>query len=166
MPGSVVIRRACKEDVPDITQIYNYAILNTTATFDIEPKTLEDRLLWFESHNEKTPIVVAAMDDKVVGWGDIRPFGERAAYRYTLENAVYVDCDYQGMGIGTLLLESLVDIAKSNGYHSILALIVGGNDASVHIHEKQGFEHAGFLHEVGRKFDKWLDLHILEKILS
>ena len=165
MAEQVKIRRAREEDVPEIMDIYNYAILNTTATFDTEPKTFNDRIEWFKEHNEQYPLLVAVLNEKVVGWGSIRPFGTRKAYRYTVENAIYINCDYQGMGIGTTLLRELIAIAQDRKYHTMLALVVGGNDASEKMHRKFGFEQAGVMREVGRKFDRWLDIIIFEKML-
>lgn len=165
MAQDFVIRRACVEDVPDITRIYNYAIEHTTATFDTEPKTVNDWLVTFREHGDIYPIIVAVLDSQVVGWGLIRPFGERKAYRYTVENAVYVDCDYQGRGLGSALLGELVSISREAGFHAMLALVVGGNDASLRLHEKFGFERVGVMKEVGRKFDRWLDIIVMEKLL-
>lgn len=162
----VVIRRAVEADVPDMTRIYNHAITNTTATFDIEPKTMEDRMAWFRRYGDEYPLIVATIDEKIVGWALIRPFGARKAYRYTVENAIYIDCDYQGRGIGSALLAELLTLARDRGYHAMLALIVGGNDTSVKLHVKFGFELTGVMREVGRKFDRWLDILIYEKLLN
>ncbi len=165
MDNEISIRRASVDDLEDIARIYNWAILNTTSTFDVEPKTLDDRLVWFTKHTDDYPIVVAVIRDKVVGWGSIRPFGERQAYRRTVENAVYIDCDYQGRGVGTAILGELIEQAERLGYHVIMALVVGGNDASVRLHAKLGFEQVGVMREVGWKFGQWLDIILLEKIL-
>ena len=166
MVDKITIRRARREDVPQIMDIYNYAIINTTSTFDTEPKTLENRLKWFAVFNEQYPLLVAVIDKEVVGWGSIRSFGTRNAYRYTVENAIYIKPDYQGKGIGSRLLYALITIAQQKKYHAILALIVGGNEASERLHLKFGFEQVGVMREVGRKFDRWLDILIFEKILN
>lgn len=163
---NLTIRRAREEDIPEITRIYNYAIEHTTATFDMEPKTSKDRREWFKSHSDAYPLLVATIDDRVVGWGSIRPFGTRKAYRYTVENAIYIDCDMQGKGIGSALLNELIVLATERGYHAIMALIVGGNEASMKLHERFAFERIGVMREVGRKFDKWLDVIVHERILN
>ena len=162
----MTIRRAREEDLPEITRIYNYAVTNTTSTFDVEPKTLEDRRAWLAQHNDDHPVLVAEVDGKVAGWGSLRQFGTRTAYRYSVEDAVYVDCDYQGRGIGKALLEQLLQLARENAYHAVLALVVGGNEASVRLHERFGFRLVGVMQEVGRKFDTWLDVLIYEKLLD
>lgn len=159
------IRKATIEDVPEITHIYNHAILNTTATFDIQPKTRQDRLEWFEKHGDGSPLLVGEIDGKVAGWADYRPFGTRAAYRFTVENAVYVDDNYRGRGVGMALMNEILKIAVDKGFHAIVALIVQGNEASERLHSKLGFELVGTMHEVGYKFDQWLDVLIYEKIL-
>lgn len=160
------IRQATEADIGEITRIYNFAIEHTTATFDIEPKTIGDRLQWFRARTHAYPIVVATIDDQVVGWGEIKRYGDRKAYRYTVENAVYVDPDHQGEGIGTELLRRLIDIAAEKGYHTIMALIVGGNESSVRLHKKYGFQEVGIMREVGWKFDMWLDVVIMQKMLN
>jgi len=164
--SDLVIRSGIPEDVGDLTRIYNSAILNTTATFDIVPKTVEERIGWFESHSDDYPLLVADLDGRAVGWAEIRPYGTRAAYRHTVENAVYVDERYQGRGIGAALLEALLEAAKKRNHHAVIALIVGGNEASERLHIRHGFELVGCMREVGRKFDRWLDVLVYEKILD
>lgn len=166
MSTDLVIRHAIEEDVPEIMAIYNDAIVNTTATFDTEPKTLADRLCWFRERSGDHPVIVATLDDKVAGWAEIKPFGTRKAYEYTVENAVYVDPLCQGEGLGSALLARLIEIATDSGFHVVLALIVAGNDCSVRLHEKFGFEKVGVMREVGRKFGSWLDILIYEKVLE
>lgn len=158
-------RQANVQDIPAITRIYNHAIEHTTATFDTEPKTEEDWRETLAQHGDTYPLIVAEIDGEVVGWGLIKPLGERAGYRFSVENALYVDCDCQGRGVGTAILRDLVELARGRGYHAIVAKIVDGNAASLRLHERQGFERVGVLREVGRKFDRWLDLVIMEKLL-
>lgn len=165
MTTRMIIRRATEADIPAITRIYNYAVQHTTATFDMEPKSLEDRTQWFHSHSDAFPLIVAEEEGEVTGWASLHLFGERKAYRHTVENAVYIDCDHQGRGIGTALLQELIRLAREQGHHAVLALIVAGNDASERLHRRLGFEQVGAMREVGRKFDRWLDILVYEKIL-
>lgn len=165
MHHSIVIRRATQDDAADIQRIYNYAILHTTATFDIEPKTLADRVEWLKKHTDAYPVIIALIDSKIVGWAAIGPYGERKAFQYSVENAVYIDCDYQGRGVGSALLAELLKLSEELGYHAVIALVVGDNESSVKLHEKFGFAHVGTMREVGWKFDKWLDLLIYEIII-
>src|SRR3989442_6090950 len=97
-----VVRTAREADVPAILDIYNWAILNTTATFDIEPQTLEEKMAWFRETTHPYAVLVAARGDEVLGWASLRPFRAKAAYRFTVENSVYVHQDCLGQGIGTL----------------------------------------------------------------
>jgi L-amino acid N-acyltransferase YncA len=160
------LRAAVESDVAEIARIYNHAIEHTTATFDTEPKTLDDRLAWFRERTDDYPVIVATVGGKVAGWAEIKPVGTRKAYRYTVENAIYVDTEYQGKGIGSALLARLIEIAEEKGFHVILALIVSGNESSVGLHVKHGFEHVGTEREVGWKFGKWLDVLIFERLLD
>jgi phosphinothricin acetyltransferase len=160
----VTIRPAREEDIPTITEIYNDAIRNTTATFDIIEKTVEDRRKWLAEHGEKHPVIVAVMDGKVAGWGSLSPYAERPGWRFTVENAVYVSPQYQGRGIGRRLLEELSRLAETLGYHAIIAQVVGGNEGSLRLHERCGFKTVGVLKEVGNKFGKWLDVIVMEKL--
>ena len=166
MAEEVTIRQAAEEDVPDITRIYNHAILHSTATFDTVQKTLEDRYQWFGRHTDAFPLLVATVGDQVVGWASMRPFGRRQAYEHTAESAVYVDTDHQGKGIGKTLLGELLERARQAGHHAVLALVVGGNEASTRLHETLRFEKVGVMRQVGRKFDQWLDVLVYELILG
>ncbi len=160
------IRYATDEDVPQIARIYNQAIENTTATFDTEPKTIEDRMEWFRNRTDDHPVIVATIEGRIVGWAELKPFGKRRAYRYTVENAIYVAPEAQGRGIGSALMQRLIEIAEEKRFHVMLAQIVSENQSSIHLHKKFGFEQVGLLREVGRKFDRWLDIVTLEKTLA
>lgn len=161
----VVIRRAVLDDVPAIMEIYNEAILSSVATFDVEPKTFEDRVEWFLSHDDKYPIYVAEMDGHVVGWASISRFRDRYAYRYTVENSIYVKDKYRGMGIGSKLMKALIDASKELGYHTIVSVISSQNVESINLHKKFGFKIIGVCKEVGYKFDQWIDVVYMQIML-
>jgi L-amino acid N-acyltransferase YncA len=165
MGWSMIIRLATEADVPAITEIYNEAILTTTATFDTEPKTIENRLEWFKQHDEKLPIWVCEFKNKVVGWGTLSLWSDRCAYSATVENSVYVLEEFRGRGIGKLLMEALISSALENKYHTIIARIADGNEVSVKLHKDYGFEPIGIMREVGKKFNRLLDVHMMQKIL-
>lgn len=164
--SKIVIRPAHSNDAPAITEIYNHAIVNTTATFDTEVKSVEDRLHWLSEHGDRYPIIIAELDGKIVGWGSLSRYGERPGWRFTVENGIYVSPDAQGIGVGRKILEELIVLARELGYHAIVAQIVSGNDASVALHEKCGFERVGVLKEIGHKFGRWLDLILMEKLVK
>jgi L-amino acid N-acyltransferase YncA/GrpB-like predicted nucleotidyltransferase (UPF0157 family) len=163
---SLVIRKAELSDVDAITEIYNEAILTTTATFDTEPKTTTERLQWLQSHDKRHPIWVAECGGKVVGWISLSKLSDRSAYNDTGEMSFYVKSEYRGNGIGTTLMQTIIKEALQLKYHTIIARIAGESDVSLHVHENFGFVHGGTLKEVGRKFGKFLDVHILQKILD
>lgn len=160
------ICRAAEEHLPGITAIYNHAVLNSTATFDTEPKSLEDRRTWLAGHGEDLPILVA-LDEagEVAGWASLSPYSDRLAYRHTVEDSIYLASRVQGLGLGKRLLGELLDLAAGVGHHSVVARIVAGNPASLALHEKLGFRTVGVLEEAGWKFDRWLDVFILQRKL-
>ncbi|HOD36273.1 MAG TPA: N-acetyltransferase family protein [Syntrophales bacterium] len=163
---SVTIRRAEPADAADIADIYNEAVLNTTATFDIEPKSAEEREQWLQSHDERHPVLVAVVSGKVVGWASLTRWSERRAYDDTAETSFYVHSTYRGRGIGRRLKEATIDEARRLGYHTLIARVTDGSHESLHLNEDTGFVHVGTLKEVGHKFGRFIDVHILQKILK
>jgi phosphinothricin acetyltransferase len=156
--ANIVIRPATEADVPAITDIYNYEVLNGWATFDLEPKTLEDRLQWFRETQHPHSVIVADDGGEVAGWGCLRPFRAKEAYRFTAENSVYIHQDHRGHGVGKLILARLIDKGRESGFHSIIAGISQDNPASDRLHQSFVFEIVGTEREVGYKFERWLDV--------
>jgi L-amino acid N-acyltransferase YncA len=166
MKAGVVIRKADPEDLDAITLIYNEAILTTTATFDTEQKSAADQLEWFQSHDERHPILVAVMDGKVVGWASLTKWSDRRAYDDTVESSFYVKSEFRGRGIGRMLKDAIIEEARRLHFHTLIARVAEGNPESLHLNESAGFVRVGTLREVGRKFGNLLDVHILQKILD
>lgn len=165
-PPNIVIRRAEREDCPAILDIYNEAVLTTTASYDVEPRTLEHRLAWFDSHRrDDYAMFVAVEGGRVVGWSSLSRYHDRHGYRFTCENSVYVAASHRGRGIGALLLDPLIEAARDRGLHTIIAAIDAANEASVRLHTRFGFEKIGHFREVGHKFGRWLDVVYLQRIL-
>jgi phosphinothricin acetyltransferase len=164
--SGIVIRRAVLSDLDAITEIYNEAIATTTATFDTEPKTTFERLTWFQSHGERHPILVADLAGKVLGWACLSPWSDRRAYADTGETSFYVKSEHQGQGIGRQLKAAVIEEARKLGFHSLIARVAEGSRESIHLNESFGFFHVGILKEVGRKFGRRLDVHILQKMLE
>jgi len=160
----LTIRKAAMEDLAAITEIYNEAILKTVATFDTEPKTVEEQKPWFESHDSRHPILVAEQDGTIVGWASLSKWSDRCAYSDTAELSVYVKEELRGRGIGKKLMREILDQGQKKGLHTVLARIAESNEVSVRLHEAFGFEHVGTMKEVGRKFGKLLDVHMMQKI--
>ena len=161
------IRPATRADLPGILEIYNDAVLNTTATYDYEPRTLEHRIQWFEERQrDRYPVLVAVDNDgRVSGWSALNPFHARIGYQFTSENSVYVAADKRGKGIGKLLLAPLIEGAKARGLHAIIAAIDADNEASIRLHAAFGFEKVGHFKQTGFKFNRWLDLVYMERLL-
>lgn len=162
----MVIRAAHNGDVQAIMEIYNYAIMHTTAVYDYEPHTIEMRQQWFDTKKQQGfPVFVAEEGGEVIGFGSLGPFRAWAAYKYTVENAIYVKHDAQGKGIGRLLMEPLINASKELGIHTIVAGIDADNVVSIQLHKKFGFTEVAHFKQVGWKFDKWLDLKFMQLIL-
>lgn len=163
----MTIRPATREDLPSILEIYNDAVLNTTATYDYEPRTLEHRTAWFEDHLKiNFPVFVAVNETgKVVGWSALNKYHDRMGYRFTTENSVYVAASERGKGIGKLLLTPLIDSAKRLGLHAIIAAIDAANEPSIRLHTKFGFVEVGNFKQIGYKFNRWLDVVYMELII-
>ena len=156
-----MIRRATIEDLPELLDIYNYEVEHGVATFDEVPRTYEQRREWFDAHQGKYILIVKEMDGKVAGYASVSKLFPKPAYDISGEVSVYVGESFRGQGIGTELLKELLKIAKEEGkFDSLFSLITGTNEASIHLHEKLGFEYAGILKNSGVKFGKHLDVVI------
>src|ERR1700733_10965424 len=146
-------RLAASRDAEAIRTIYNLEVLETTVTFDLVPRTLEEQTAWLPQHAVGHPAIVAVNgDDEVCGFASLSPFRPRPAYAPTVEDSVYVRRDLRGLGVGRLLLGDLVELARDHGFHSVMGRIVGEHDASIALHAACGFEQIGREREVGRKF--------------
>jgi L-amino acid N-acyltransferase YncA len=160
------IRVAQEKDICDITDIYNEAIQKTVATFDTENKSVEDRRIWFMTHNQRLPIWVCESEGKIIGWSCISLWSDRCAYSNTVENSVYVREACQGQGCGKALMKTLVDFSKSNSYHTVIARISDGNQVSISLHETFGFQTIGIMKEVGFKFGRKIDVYLMQLLFS
>jgi len=160
------IREAIEVDLPQLLATYNDIILHTTAVYDYEPHTLEMRKQWFETKKQQGfPVYVAEEKGKIFGFSSIGPFRAWAAYKYSVENSVYVAAEARGKGIGKLLIPPLIDAAKKLQLHTIIASIDAANEVSLRLHKSFGFEEVAHFKEVGWKFDRWLDLKFLQLIV-
>ncbi len=163
----IQIRTAQERDLPAILEIYNDAIINTTAVYDYEPHTLEMRKQWFRiKEAQGYPVFVAEENGRVVGFSSIGPWRTWAAYKYSVENSIYVAADQRGKGIGKKLLEPLIDAAKQLDLHAIIAGIDATNEVSIKLHRSFGFTEAGQFKQVGYKFGRWLDLTFMQLLLK
>jgi L-amino acid N-acyltransferase YncA len=159
------IRSAFDTELAAILDIYNEQVENSTATFDVKPRSPEAQLEWVKQFEHPYVLLVAERAEEVIGWGCLHPFGGKPGYRFSTENSVYVRKDVRGSGVGKALLVALIEAGTANGFHTIIARIAGDNPASVRLHESLGFEHSGRERDVGRKFDRWLDVVVMQRML-
>lgn len=162
----LTIQRAELKDLPRITEIYNSAILHTTATFDTMPKSDDEQLAWYKKHEDPFPVLVAKNGNKVLGWASLSSWSDRCAYAQAAEVSIYLDEAYRGQGVGTRLFGELIETARRLNFHVLISRIGDYNEASFRLHEKYGFWRVGILKEVGFKFNRRLDNHMFQLILE
>ncbi len=161
----VAVRVATVDDAEAIRGIYNPEVLESTVTFDLVPRSLEEQRAWLQARAGIHAVLVAEDAGEVVGFASLSPYKERPAYSTSVEDSVYVRRDQQGRGVGKALLAELLEVATSHGFHAAFGRIVGGHDASIRLHRSLGFEIVGTEREVGRKFGRWLDVVVMQKLL-
>lgn len=156
----MVIRKAELRDLEQLLDIYNYEVLHGVATLDLQPKTLEERRVWFDEHNiNHHPLYVAEIDDHIAGYASLSSYREKEAYQSTAELSVYVGYNDRKKGVANALISHLLEEAKKDDtMHTIVSVITDGNEASIKLHQKFGFEYCGTIQEVGVKFGQYLDI--------
>lgn len=159
------LRLAEIKDIVVISEIYNDAVLTTTATFDCEVKSIENRTEWFLNRNRNFPIVVAEKNAQVVGYAAINPWSPKKGYDFCGEVSFYIHKDFRGQGIGKVLLGHLIEVCKGTNLQTIISRITQGNDSSIYIHKCHKFELVGELKKCGNKFGTVLDVTIMQKVL-
>lgn len=160
------IRPARDTDLEAILAIYNAVIASSTAVYTETPATLADRREWLRARSELGyPVLVAEVGGEVAGYASFGDFRAWPGYRHTVEHSVYIRDDMQGRGLGSQLVSALLPIAAGLGKHVMVAGIDAANEASLRMHERLGFTEVGRFREVGRKFDRWLDLVFLQRFL-
>jgi phosphinothricin acetyltransferase len=161
------IRDATPADLPAMLAIYNEVIATTTAIYDYTPRTIEAHQAWCETKRAQDwPVLVADHDGAVAGYGSYGPFRPWPAYLHSVENSIYVAAEHRGRGIGSVLLPAIIAHAARRGFHTMIAGIDAANAASLRLHDKFGFRKVAQFHEVGWKFDRWLDLVFLQLMLK
>ena len=164
--SDVSIRLVERRDAAAIRDIYNVEVTTSTVTFDLVPRTIDEQVAWIDEHCGGHPATVAVDENgEVIAFASLSPYKDRPAYSTTVEDSVYVHRDHRGKGIGRLMLDDLIRLGRDHGFHSMIARIVGGHDASIALHKACGFELVGTEREVGRKFNKWLDVVEMQRLL-
>lgn len=154
-----MIRTAQEKDLQDILDIYNDAVLHTTAVYTYEAQTLKSREIWFKQKmDDGYPVIVYELDNRVVGFATFGPFRPWPAYKYSIEHSIYVNNHYRRQGIATSLLKEIIAIANEREYRTLIAGIDAANEKSIAMHVKFGFVHSGTIRNAGYKFNTWLDL--------
>jgi len=162
----VEVRPARLDDAEAIRAIYNAEVLTSTATFDLVARSLADQQAWLTARSGAHAAVVVIDDGgEVAGFGSLSPYRDRPAYRTTVEDSVYVHADHHRRGIGTVLLGRLVETARDGGFHAVMARIEASRQGSRLLHERCGFELVGIERQVGRKFKRWLDVAVMQRLL-
>lgn len=175
--GITSLRLATPADAEQIRSIYNHEVTHSVSTFDLVPRSLADQQGWLTARSGAFSAIVAVASGggigetggaggEVVGFGSLSPYKERAAYRTSVEDSVYVRRDLNGQGIGRLLLAELLKMAADSGFHAVFARINATSEASIALHRRLGFELVGIEREVGRKFNRWHDVALMECLLS
>jgi L-amino acid N-acyltransferase YncA len=161
------IRQATEKDLDAILEIVNYNILNTTAIYDYEPRTLiQQKAIFDDKVKAGFPLIIIEMNNDITGFGTYGTFRFKEGYKFTVEHSVYVSTHHQGKGLGKLLLSALIELAKKQKLHTMIAVIDAENQSSVEFHKQFGFETVGVLKESAFKFDKWLDTVFMQLILE
>ena len=161
------IRLATLDDLPRLTEIYNYYVMNSPATFDLEPYTVERRMAWFSQFAQagRHRLLVAEENGTVLGYAGTTRFRPKAAYNTTVETTIYCSADHTRKGLGSLLYAALFEAIAKEDIHCIVAGFTLPNAASQVLHERLGFKPVGIFHEVGRKFGRYWDVAWTERPL-
>jgi L-amino acid N-acyltransferase len=167
--SAAYVRDAVISDMSAVRDLYNATILTTTAAWTEEPQTLRARQAWFRAQTRASyPVLVADFDGRLIGftaYASFRGAGKWPGYRFTVEHTIHVNEDHRGQGVGRMLLGALMDRARANEVHVMVAAVDGANTDSIAFHRQLGFDTVARMPEVGHKFDRWLDLVLMQRIL-
>lgn len=159
------IRRGEPRDAEALRAIYNREVLTSTVTFDLVARSAAEQARWMAEHQGVYPVLVGVDEGEVVGFASLSPYRPRPAYATTVEDSVYVAAGRRGAGVGTALLGGVVELAATHGFHTVIGRVVGHHDASIALHRACGFELVGIERQVGRKFGRWLDVAVMQRLL-
>ncbi|MDA8040670.1 MAG: GNAT family N-acetyltransferase [Actinomycetota bacterium] len=162
----MLVRRGQAADAEGIRQIYNAAVLTSTATLDLVPRSGSEQRSWMAAHQGVYPVIVVEGDGgEILAFSALSPYRPRPGYATAVEDSVYVAENHRRRGIGRLALEAALETALSHGFHSVVGRIVTEQQASIGLHLACGFEIVGIEKEIGRKFGRWLDVALVQRML-
>lgn len=163
----ITLREASESDLDSMLEIYNEVVANSTAIYENDPRTQAEQAQWFRSRKDLGfPVIVADFEGRAIGYGSFGPFRPRACYSSTVEHSLHVAPDFRGRGIGSRILVRLMDLARQQGFHAMIAGIDSSNLKSIRLHERYGFRRVGELPQIAQKFSKWLDLTFMQILLT
>jgi L-amino acid N-acyltransferase YncA len=163
---ALLIRQATEADLTNILDVFNDALINTTAVYQDVPHTPDMRLKWYRDRIEAGyPVIVAEWNNEFAGFASYGAFRAGSGYRHTAEHSVYITSKHRGKGIGKALILELINIARQNGLHTLIAGIDASTQPSINLHLSLGFTEVAHFKQVGYKFDEWLDLKFFQLIL-
>ena len=162
---SMHVRRATLADAAALCDIYNREVQESTVTLDLVPRTVDQQRRYLADRSGGLAVLVADDEGEVVGFGSLSFYRDRPGYRTSVEDSIYVHRRHQGRGVGNRLLGQLLEVAGNHGFHAVFARIVGPQEASVGLHRRHGFELVGVEREVARKFGRWHDVALMQRLL-
>ncbi len=160
------VRLATLADAEAIRSIYNAEVTGSSTTFDMVLRNADDQRNWLAAHSGAHPAIVAVDNAAVLGFGCLSTYRARPGYTTTVEDSVYVGSGHRARGVGHAILNELLGLATAHGFHAVMARIADGNPASVGLHRSAGFDLVGVELEVGRKFGRWLDVTLMQRLLG
>jgi len=163
--SSYPVRPATAADADAICRIYNQGIEDRVATLETELRTQAERRQWLANRSPRHPVVVAETNGEIVGWGSLNVFNPREAYRFVADFSVYVERTWRGRGVGRVLLEQLIELARAHGFHKMVLSAFPFNADGMALYEKLGFRTVGVYREQGLLDGKWVDTVVMEKLL-
>ncbi|MDR2982444.1 MAG: GNAT family N-acetyltransferase [Puniceicoccales bacterium] len=166
LPSSFFIRPAVVRDAASISRIYNHFVQHSTSTFQWKPETSSQRRVLLRNRSLEHPVFVAEEEGAIVGWAALSAHSLKEGWKFTAEDSIYIAETAQKKGLGRLLLGRLIKSAEECGLHAIIARISADQAASLALHTKMGFKEVGRLPQVGRKFDQWLDVIIMQRMID
>lgn len=164
-PSDLRVRLATPADAARLCEIYNREVEQSTTTVDLVPRSLDDQRRYIADRSGGLVVAVAEVDATVVGFGSLSFYRDRPGYRTSVEDSVYVHHEWHGRGVGRALLEELLRLATSHGFHTVFARVIDAGAASLSLHESLGFELVGIERQVARKFGRWHDVALLQRLL-